>query len=32
MKSHCAGNVDDDPDFERLAPAPFSTICFRPIL
>lgn len=24
-----ADQVDDDPDFERLAPAPFSTICFR---
>ncbi len=21
--------VDDDPDFERLAPVPFSTVCFR---
>jgi aromatic-L-amino-acid decarboxylase len=21
--------VDDDPDWERLAPAPFSTVCFR---
>jgi aromatic-L-amino-acid decarboxylase len=21
--------VDADPDFERLAPAPFSTVCFR---
>jgi aromatic-L-amino-acid decarboxylase len=24
-----AGWVDDDPDFERLAPTPFSTVCFR---
>ena len=24
-----AGWVDADPDFERLAPAPFSTVCFR---
>ena len=24
-----AGWVDDDPDFERLAPAPFSVVCFR---
>src|SRR5262249_3150118 len=21
--------IDEDPDFERLAPVPFSTICFR---
>jgi aromatic-L-amino-acid decarboxylase len=21
--------VDDDPDFERLAPVPFSVVCFR---
>ena len=24
-----AGWVDDDPDFERLAPVPFSLVCFR---
>jgi aromatic-L-amino-acid decarboxylase len=24
-----AGWVDADPEFERLAPAPFSTVCFR---
>jgi aromatic-L-amino-acid decarboxylase len=24
-----AGCVDDDPDFERLAPVPFSVVCFR---
>jgi aromatic-L-amino-acid decarboxylase len=24
-----AGWVDADPDFERLAPVPFSTVCFR---
>lgn len=24
-----AGWVDDSPDFERLAPAPFSVVCFR---
>ena len=24
-----AGWVDSDPDFERLAPVPFSTVCFR---
>jgi aromatic-L-amino-acid decarboxylase len=24
-----AARVDADPDFERLAPAPFSTVCFR---
>ncbi len=27
--SACAAWVDDDPDWERLAPAPFSTVCFR---
>jgi aromatic-L-amino-acid decarboxylase len=24
-----AGWIDDDPDWERLAPVPFSTVCFR---
>jgi len=24
-----AADVDDHPDFERLAPAPFATVCFR---
>ncbi len=24
-----AGWVDDSPDFERMSPAPFSTVCFR---
>ncbi|MDR7414878.1 MAG: pyridoxal-dependent decarboxylase [Armatimonadota bacterium] len=24
-----AGWVDEDPDFERMAPVPFSTVCFR---
>ena len=24
-----AGWVDEDPDWERLAPVPFSTVCFR---
>lgn len=24
-----AGWIDESPDFERLAPAPFSTVCFR---
>ncbi len=24
-----AGWVDEDPDFERVAPVPFSTVCFR---
>jgi len=23
--------IDDDPDFERLAPVPFSTVCFRAV-
>jgi aromatic-L-amino-acid/L-tryptophan decarboxylase len=26
---HFAGWVDEHPDFERIAPAPFSTVCFR---
>lgn len=26
---HFAGWVDEHPDFERTAPAPFSTVCFR---
>ncbi len=26
-----AGWVDEDPNFERLAPTPFSTVCFRAI-
>jgi aromatic-L-amino-acid decarboxylase len=29
MASHFAGWVDDNPAFERLAPHPFSVICFR---
>ncbi len=35
IREHCrlarefAGWVDADPDFERLAPLPFSTVCFR---
>jgi aromatic-L-amino-acid decarboxylase len=35
IREHCrlargfAGWVDADPDFERLAPVPFSTVCFR---
>jgi len=35
IREHCrlardfAGWVDADPDFERLAPVPFSTLCFR---
>lgn len=35
IDAHCvlatelAGRVDDDPDFERLAPVPFSTVCLR---
>jgi aromatic-L-amino-acid decarboxylase len=29
MGARFAAWVDADPDFERLAPAPFSTVCFR---
>jgi aromatic-L-amino-acid decarboxylase len=29
MAQRFAGWVDDEPDWERLAPVPFSTICFR---
>jgi aromatic-L-amino-acid decarboxylase len=29
MAQDFAGWVDEDPDWERLAPVPFSTICFR---
>jgi aromatic-L-amino-acid decarboxylase len=29
MAQRFAGWVDADPEFERLAPVPFSTICFR---
>jgi aromatic-L-amino-acid decarboxylase len=29
MAARFAGWVDADPDFERMAPAPFSTVCFR---
>jgi aromatic-L-amino-acid decarboxylase len=29
MAARLAGWVDADPDFERLAPVPFSTVCFR---
>jgi aromatic-L-amino-acid/L-tryptophan decarboxylase len=29
MGSRFAGWVDESPDFERLAPVPFSTVCFR---
>ncbi len=29
MAQRFAGWVDADPEFERLAPGPFSTICFR---
>ncbi len=29
MAQAFAGRVDDDPDWERLAPVPFSTVCFR---
>jgi aromatic-L-amino-acid/L-tryptophan decarboxylase len=29
MAGRFAGWVDADPDFERMAPVPFSTVCFR---
>jgi aromatic-L-amino-acid decarboxylase len=29
MAADFARWVDDDPDWERLAPVPFSTVCFR---
>jgi aromatic-L-amino-acid decarboxylase len=29
MAERFAGWVDADPDFERMAPVPFSTVCFR---
>ncbi len=29
MADRFAGWVDADPDFERMAPVPFSTVCFR---
>jgi aromatic-L-amino-acid decarboxylase len=29
MAEELAGWIDDHPDFERLAPTPFSTLCFR---
>lgn len=29
LARHFAGWVDDHPDFERMAPTPFSMICFR---
>jgi aromatic-L-amino-acid decarboxylase len=29
MAAEFARSVDDDPDWERLAPVPFSTVCFR---
>ncbi|MFQ5854405.1 MAG: pyridoxal phosphate-dependent decarboxylase family protein [Anaerolineae bacterium] len=29
LGQHVAQQVDVDPDFERLAPTPFSTVCFR---
>lgn len=35
LREHCrlgrelAGWIDADPDFERMAPVPFSTVCFR---
>jgi aromatic-L-amino-acid decarboxylase len=29
MASRFAGWVDADPDFQRMAPVPFSTVCFR---
>ena len=29
MAEELAGWIDEHPDFERLAPTPFSTLCFR---
>jgi aromatic-L-amino-acid decarboxylase len=29
MAARLAGWIDADPDFERMAPVPFSTVCFR---
>jgi aromatic-L-amino-acid decarboxylase len=29
MARDVAAWIDDDPDWERLAPVPFSTVCFR---
>jgi aromatic-L-amino-acid decarboxylase len=29
LARHFAGWVDEHPDFERMAPTPFSTVCFR---
>jgi aromatic-L-amino-acid decarboxylase len=29
LAQQLAGWIDADPDFERLAPAPFSVVCFR---
>jgi aromatic-L-amino-acid decarboxylase len=29
MAAEVAAWIDDDPDWERLAPVPFSTVCFR---
>ncbi len=29
MAQELAGWIDADPDWERLAPVPFSTVCFR---
>jgi aromatic-L-amino-acid decarboxylase len=29
MAEELAGWIDEHPDFERLAPTPFSTVCFR---
>ena len=29
MAQTFAGWIDDDPDWQRMAPAPFSTVCFR---
>ena len=38
LREHCrlgqelAGWIDQDPHFERMAPTPFSTVCFRALL
>jgi aromatic-L-amino-acid/L-tryptophan decarboxylase len=29
LARHFAGWIDEHPDFERMAPTPFSTVCFR---
>jgi aromatic-L-amino-acid decarboxylase len=31
LARHFAGWIDEHPDFERMAPVPFSTVCFRAV-